>query len=150
MKRAIFLPPLVAAIAFTVPQALEMYREPSPTYLPVVYELLMLAFSYAAALAVNGLLVLPLAWLQIRLLSGTWLGGLVFGLVLAFIADVVAYAFEIFDYQPSIFHPAYLYTVFVPLLCLCWLAFLCLARRPARVAATPAPAPEETPESGEP
>ena len=141
MKRSLFLPPLFSALLFSVPQALEIMAQPPASYVPVVYELLLLVFSYAAALAVNAVLVLPLAWLLLRLCQTGIVGGLVFSLLLALTGDIVGYAFEIFDYQPSIFHPAYLYTLFLPLLVLALAGFfllrMALRNRPVPAAQAP-------------
>jgi hypothetical protein len=128
MKHAVLLPPVAAAILFTIPQAWQMLSEPGTGYVPVVYELLLLLFSYLAALLINGLVIVPLFWLLIRFSSPGMIAGLVTGLVIALTVDIVAYAFEIFEYQTSIFHPAYLYTIFIPLLILCFLTFFLLTR----------------------
>jgi hypothetical protein len=128
MKHLLLIPPLAAALVFTLPQALENFQEPAASYVPVVYELLMLLFSFVAAFMVNGVVLLPLNWLVIRLWSGGFLAGLFFGFLIALSADIVAYAFEVFDYQSSIFHPAYLYRIFLPLLPLACLNFWYLAR----------------------
>jgi hypothetical protein len=83
MKRAVFLPPITAAILFTIPQAWQMFSEPGTGYVPVVYELLLLLFSYLAALMINGLVIVPLFWLLIRWSSPGMIAGLVTGLVKA-------------------------------------------------------------------
>jgi hypothetical protein len=143
MKRALLLPPVAAAILFTIPQAWQMLSAPGSGYVPVVYELLLLLFSYLAALVINGLVIVPLFWLLLRFSSPGMIAGLVTSLIIALIADIVAYAFEIFGYQTSIFHPFYLYRIFIPLLILCFLTFFLLTRA-GTTSISPVGEPEST------
>jgi len=126
MKKVFLLSPAIAALLFSIPQAWQMIQSPGESYVPVVYELLLFVFSYLAAMVVNLVLVLPLSWVLFRYRSSSVLTGVVFGLVLALLADIVAYAFEIFGYQDSIFHLVYLYRVFLPLLFLGFFTFFFL------------------------
>ena len=99
-----------------------------PEYIPVVYELLVFVFSYTAALCFNIAIVMPVSFILVRWLKKGLVAGLVSGLLIALVADIVAYAFEIYEYQSSIFHPAYLYTIFIPLLALSLLTYFLMSR----------------------
>lgn len=127
MKKAFLQAPLIAALAFAIPEAWRQVNDPGPGYIPVINELLLLVFGYLAAFAGNAVVIIPLC-LLVRLKSSNPLAGLLFGLFVALVVTTVAYAFEIFDYQPSIFHPAYLYPLFIPLFILTVLSFFFLTR----------------------
>lgn len=143
MKNALLLSPLVAALAFAVPEAWQQLNAPGPGYVPVLYEVLLLVFGYLAAAVGNAVVILPLC-LLVRLKTPGFLAGLVLAFVVALSVTTVAYAFEIFDYQTSIFHPAYLYPLFIPLFLLTALTFFFLARR-----RDPEPLEEPAPEDSE-
>lgn len=128
MKKALLYSPLAAAILFTIPQAWQLVNDPGPDYVPVVYEALVLVFSWLAAALINIVIVVPLCWFLIRLKKSGLIAGIITGLVIALVGDTIAYAFEIFDYQSSIFNPAYLYPVFIPLLALSFLTFFFMTR----------------------
>lgn len=138
MKKAFLLSPLVAALVFTVPEAWQQINSPGPGYVPVLNELLLLVFGYLAAALGNAVVIVPLC-LLVRLKTPGPIAGLVLGLSVAFIVTTVAYAFEIFDYQTSIFHPAYLYPLFIPLFLLTVLSFFFLGRRQVPEKAVQAP-----------
>lgn len=133
MKKAFLLAPLIAALFFAVPEAWQQIVAPGPGYVPVVNEALLLLFGYLVAVTGNALVIVPLC-LLVRMKTRWLPAGVVLGLLLALIITTVAYAFEIFDYQSSIFHPAYLYPLFIPLFVLTVLSFYFLGR-PVRVAA---------------
>lgn len=127
MKNAFLMSPLIAAIVFAVPEAWQQIQDPGLGYVPVVNELLLLVFGYLAALAGNAVVIVPLC-LLVRLKTSNLFAGLVTAFIVALIVTTVAYAFEIFEYQPHIFHPAYLFPVFLPLFVLTTGSFFFLAR----------------------
>lgn len=127
MKKAFLLAPLMAALVFTIPEAWQQINEPGPGYVPVINELLLLIFGYLAAAIGNVVIIVPLCML-VRLKSPNLLAGLVLGFFVALTITTFAYAFEVFDYQTSIFHPAYLYPLFIPLFVLTVLSFYFLTR----------------------
>ena len=127
MRNAFLLSPLIAALVFAIPEAWQQIQTPGPGYVPVLNELLLLVFGYLAAAIGNAVLIVPLCML-VRLKTPGILAGIVLAFVVALVVTTVAYAFEIFDYQTSIFHPAYLYTLFVPLFLLTLLSFYFLSR----------------------
>lgn len=145
MKKALLIAPLIAALCFAIPEAWQQIQAPPPGYIPVVYEVLLLVFGYLAAAVGNAVVIVPLC-LLVRLKTRSILAGLVLAFVVALVVTTVAYAFEIFAYQSSIFHPAYLYPVFLPVMVLSLLSFWFLSR-PASVLPGAAP-PEETDISG--
>jgi len=146
MKKAFLMAPLVAALVFAGPEGWEQFNNPGPGYIPVINELLLLLFGYLAAAAGNAVVVIPLC-LLVRLKTRNLLAGILLGFFVALIVTTIAYAFEIFDYQTSIFHPAYLYPLFIPLFLLTSLSFFFLTRT-APVGDPPAP-PEDDEPSGE-
>lgn len=127
MKKAFLLAPLIAALVFAIPEAWRQINEPGPGYVPVINELLLLVFGYLLAVIVNTVVIAPLC-LLVRLKSPGLFTGIVLGFFIAMIVTTVAYAFEVFDYQTSIFHPAYLYPLFIPLFVLTVLTFFFLIR----------------------
>lgn len=136
MKKAILISPCSAALLFTIPEAWELIRNPSAEYIPVVYELLLFLFGYIAAFVINLVIVLPLAML-LRLKSSSILAGFMLSLSIAFIGTTVAYAFEIFEYQSSILHPAYLYPLLIPLFVMSLMTFFFLTRAASQPAVIP-------------
>jgi hypothetical protein len=122
MKKAFLLSPLIAAVVFAGPEAWQQIREPGPGYVPVLNELLLVLFGYLAAAVANAAMIVPLCML-VRLKSPGPIAGLVLAIFLALFVTTVAYAFEVFDYQTSILHPAYLYTLLIPLFLLTLLSF---------------------------
>ncbi len=132
MKRALLLSPLIAALAFAIPEALQHIQAPGPGYVPILNEILLFVFGYLAAAISNATLIVPLCLLA-RLKTPGLLAGIFFAFFTAIFVTTVAYAFEIFDYQTSIFHPAYLYTLFVPLFLLTLVSFYFLGRPTARL-----------------
>lgn len=130
MKKAFLYSPLAAALVFAVPEAWQQISEPGPGYIPVVNEALLFLFGYLVAMVFNGIIVVPLGLLVRWRWANLFAGGL-FGFFLALIVTTLAYAFEIFEYQSSIFHPAYLYPVFMPVLVLAWLSYFFLIQKPA-------------------
>jgi len=142
MKRAFLLSPLFAALVFAVPEAWQQIQAPGPGYVPVLNELLLLVFGYLAASIGNAVLIVPFCML-VRLRTPGLLAGIILAFFTAFGVTTVAYAFEIFDYQTSIFHPAYLYTLLIPLFLLTLLSFYFLGSPASR------PVIEEAGQEGE-
>ena len=136
MKRVLFLSPLVAAILFTIPEAWQLMHRPDSNYIPVVFEVLLLLFAYVAAFVINGVVIYPLA-LLVQMKSSNLIAGIVLGIFVALVGTTIAYAFEIFAYQTSILHPAYLYPLLIPLFVMSVLTFFLLTRA-AAVSAIPA------------
>lgn len=136
MKRALFLSPLIAALLFTIPEAWQLMHRPDSNYIPVVFEVLLLLFSYVAGFVINGIIIFPLT-LLVKMKSSNLFAGIVLGFFIAVVGTTVAYAFEIFAYQTSILHPAYLYPLLIPLFVMSMLTFF-LVTRTAAVSATPA------------
>lgn len=128
MKKAFLLAPLFAALVFAVPEGWRQLNAPGPGYVPVINELLLLVFGYLAAAIGNAVVIVPLC-LLVRLKSANLFAGIILGFFIALIVTTIAYAFEIFDYQTSIFHPAYLYPLFIPLFILSFLSFFFVTRR---------------------
>ena len=127
MKNALLLSPLVTAMLFTLGAAWQLLNRDEGSYIPVVYELLVLVFGYLAAAVINLVVIIPLSCL-VRLKTGNILAGIGLALLLALVGTTVAYAYEIFDYRSSILHPVYLYPLFIPLFAMTLLSFLFLAR----------------------
>jgi len=127
MKKALLLSPWSAAILFTIPMSWQLMHRPDSIYIPVVFEILLLLFSYLAAAIANGLIIIPLC-LLVRMKTSTLLAGLILACAVALIGTTVAYAFEIFDYRTSILHPDYLYPLLIPLFFLTFTSFILLTR----------------------
>jgi hypothetical protein len=132
MIRALLLSPLIAALAFAIPEAWQHIQAPGPGYVPILNEILLFVFGYLATAISNATLIVPLCLLA-RLKTPGLLVGIFLAFFTALFVTTVAYAFEIFDYQTSIFHPAYLYTLFVPLFLLTLVSFYFLGRPTARL-----------------
>lgn len=136
MKKVILISPCSAALLFTIPEAWELIRNPPAEYIPVVYELLMLLFGYIAAFVINLVIILPLAML-LRLKSSGIMAGFFLSLGIALTGTTVAYAFEIFEYQSSILHPAYLFPLLIPLFVMSLMTFFFLTRAATQPAVIP-------------
>ena len=127
MKKALLLSPWAAAILFTIPEAWQLMQRPDSSYIPVVFELLLLLFGYVAAAIVNALIIIPLS-LLVRMKTSSLVAGVLLATAVALIGTTVAYAFEIFGYQSSILHPDYLYPLLIPLFFMTFTSFFFLTR----------------------
>lgn len=137
MKKALLLSPWSAAILFTIPMSWQLMHQPDSMYIPVVFEILLLLFSYLAAAIGNGLIIIPLC-LLVKIKTSNLLARLVLASAVALIGTTVAYAFEIFDYRSSILHPDYLYPLLIPLFFLTLTSFFLLTRSQSISATAPA------------
>jgi len=127
MRKALLLSPWTAAILFTIPQSWELMHNPDSNYIPLVFEVLLLLFAYLAAAIANTIVIVPLCIL-VKMKTSNLLAGLVLAFFVALIGTTVAYAFEIFDYRPSILHPDYLYPLLIPLFVMTSCSFFLLTR----------------------
>ncbi len=128
MKKALFFSPCVAAVLLTIPLSWELMHRPDSAYIPVVFEVLLLLFGYMVAAIANGVIIVPLCLLA-RMKTSNLLAGVVLAFIVALTGTTVAYAFEIFDYRSSIFHPDYLYPVLIPLFVMTGVSFFLVTRR---------------------
>ncbi|MEX2366925.1 MAG: hypothetical protein WD601_09980 [Pseudohongiellaceae bacterium] len=128
MLKAILLTPALAAILFTVPKSWQLINQAESTYIPVIFELLLLVLGYLVALVINVVLVIPVN-LAVQQKTRNLMAGIVVALFLALVGTTVAYAYEIFGYRASILEPEYLYPLFIPLALMSMFAFWLLANR---------------------
>jgi len=136
MKKALLLSPCTAAILFTIPESWQLMQRPDSSYIPVVFELLLLLFGYVAAAIANAVIIIPLG-LLVRMKTSSLFAGILLASAVALIGTTVAYAFEIFDYQSSILHPDYLYPLLIPLFFMTLTSFFFLTRTQSMPDASP-------------
>jgi hypothetical protein len=127
MRKALLLSPWTAAILFTIPQSWELMHRTDSDYIPLAFEVLLLLFSYIAAAIANTIVIVPLC-LLVKMKTSNLLAGLVLAFFVALTGTTVAYAFEIFDYRPSILHPDYLFPLLIPLFVMSTCSFFLLTR----------------------
>jgi len=113
--RAFVIAPVFAAVAFVIPQSLQLMHRPDSIYIPVVFEGILFAIGYVVFGAINAVLITPLC---IRLASRTSsrLAGLVLAFAVAALGSYLVFVAGIFGHKSSIMHRAYLLGAFLPLL----------------------------------
>jgi len=60
MKKALLLSPCTAAILFTIPESWQLMQRPDSSYIPVVFEMLLLLFGDVFVVAHTSRIVVPL------------------------------------------------------------------------------------------
>ena len=82
MLKLFLMPPVIVAIYLVAMNWSGMYQKPDIIAIPVVFEIIAFIFAICIAAPTYWLLVLPASYLMIKL-TGTRLGGVVIGLILA-------------------------------------------------------------------
>jgi len=117
LDREVLIPPIFAAVAFTIPESIQLMHRADSIYIPIIFEIPLFAISYVAFAIVSVLCFGPIS--EIALSRGTnYRTGLIFVVGTSLIGTYLLYAIGFFGNKSTIFHQAYIFGSFIPFLAL--------------------------------
>jgi hypothetical protein len=111
--RSVLAPPIFAALAFTVPESIQLMHRPDSIYIPVIFEIPIFAISYIAFAIISIFCVAPLSKLALSRGSSRAIA-IIYAIVIAVVGTYLIYLVEFFGHKSTIFHRAYVFGSFIP------------------------------------